>query len=74
MLAANTALALGGENGSLPNFVCQDPILWFEALDSDLLDCLTQAICDSSDLQMAFWWHKEAHSGYLLASAESFLE
>ena len=24
-------------------------------------------ICDSSDLQMAFWWHKEAISGYVLA-------
>ena len=42
----------------------QDPLV---GLDSDSLDCFT--ICDSSDLQVAFWYHKEAHSGYLLAES-----
>ena len=68
-------LTLCCENWSRPTFVGQDPLL---PVKTHSFWALT--ICDSWDphivtletLQMAFWWHKQANSGYLLV--ESSLE
>ena len=47
----------------MTQFLCVTTFV-VKSQDSDSLDYFM--VCDNSDLQMAFWWQKVVHSGYLL--------